>query len=44
MNRVKQSVVLTDWDGRDDERVAVEQSGGLGREVPAEVLQEQVLL
>lgn len=36
--------MLTDGDGRDDERVSVEECGGLGGEVPAEVLEEQVFL
>lgn len=35
---------LTDGDGRDDEGVAEEESGGLGREVAAEILQQQILL
>lgn len=35
---------LTDGDGRDDEGVAEEERGGLGREVAAEVLQQQILL
>lgn len=35
---------LTNGDGRDDEGVAEEESGGLGREVAAEILQQQILL
>lgn len=38
------AAVLTDGDGRDDKRVPVEERGGLGGEVPAEVLEEQVFL
>lgn len=36
--------MLTNGDGRDDECVSVEERGGLGGEVPAEVLEEQVFL
>lgn len=36
--------MLTDGDGRDDERVSVEERGGLGGEIPAEVLEEKVFL
>ena len=40
----RDAAVLTDGDGGHDQRVAVEQSRGLGRQVSAEVLQEKVFL
>lgn len=44
LTRVSATPPLTDGDGGHDEGIAEEERGGLGGEVTAEVLQEQVLL